>query len=87
MSKASKYWFPVYSNQDSDPVGYLDIIDNEDLLLSDKPRYYFEFHLITDRQFEDVGFSRCLLDKVYEALDYEDVEQLRELERTVDLSD
>lgn len=41
MSKASKYWFPVYSNQDSDPVGYLDIIDNEDFLLSDKPRYYF----------------------------------------------
>ena len=63
MSKASKYWFPVYSNQDSDPVGYLDIIDNEDLLLSDKPRYYFEFHLITDRQFEDVGFSRYLLDR------------------------
>lgn len=87
MSRADKYWFPVYSNQDSDPVGYLDIIDNEDLLLSDKPRYYFEFRLITDRQFEDVGFSRYLLDKVYETLDYEDVEQLKELERTVDLSD
>ena len=32
MSKAEKYWFSVYSNQDSDPVGYLDIIDNEELI-------------------------------------------------------
>lgn len=54
MSRADKYWFPVYSNQDSDPVGYLDIVDNKDYLLNCKPRYYFEFHLITDRQFEDV---------------------------------
>ena len=85
MSKSEKYWFPVYSNQDSDPVGYLDIIDNEDYLLNCKPRYYFEFHLITDRQFEDVGFTRYSLNKVYEALDYEDSEQLKELERVVDL--
>ena len=83
MSKLEKYWFPVYSNQDSDPIGYLDIVDNEDQVLNDNPRYYFEFHLITDRQFEDIGLSRCFLNKVYEALDYEDVEQLKELERIV----
>lgn len=79
-----EYWFPVYSKQDSDPVGYLDIIDNEDWNLNRKPRYYFEFHLITDRQFEEVGVSRYFLNKVYETLDYEDVEQLKELERAVD---
>ncbi|AZA17313.1 MAG: hypothetical protein HOU59_gp77 (endogenous virus) [Lactobacillus phage ViSo-2018a] len=83
MSKAKKYWFPVYSNQGIDPVGYLDIVENKD----SEPEYSFEFHLITDRQFEEVGFTRYFLNKVYEALDYEDAEQLKELEQVVDLSD
>lgn len=83
MSKAKKYWFPVYSNQGIDLVGYLDIVENKD----SEPEYSFEFHLITDRQFEEVGFTRYFLNKVYEALDYEDAEQLKELEQVVDLSD
>lgn len=83
MSKAKKYWFPVYSNKGIDLVGYLDIVENKD----SEPEYSFEFHLITDRQFEEVGFTRYFLNKVYEALDYEDAEQLKELEQVVDLSD
>ena len=79
MSKVKKYWFPVYSDQDIDPVGYLDIVENKD----GEPEYSFEFHLITDRQFEEVGYTRYFLNKVYAALDYEDAKQLKEIEQEI----
>lgn len=79
MSIVKTYWFPVYFDQGIDPVGYLDIVDNED----SEPEYSFEFHLITDRQFEDVGYTRSFLNKVYAALDYEDAKQLKEIEQEI----
>ena len=81
MREIEKFWFPVYSDQGTDPVGYLDIVDGED----GEPEYSFEFHLITDRQFEEVGVSRYFLRKVYDTLDFEDAEQLKNLERVVPL--